>query len=257
MRARKLLVGALAAFGLSAGTASAAIIDLAFALDDSGSMSVADYTLEKQGLANALALVPTAGPDQYRISVVAFSTAVTTVVAPTILTAGNLAGIQALINADPYDGQLTNLAGAINQLVALTAAAGIGATSLMNISTDGAPTVGTPNPDAAATNARNAALAAGWDSISFEAIGAIAADIAFMQTLAFPHPAIVTNNPAALPNPLAQGFVLTVDNFQDYGPAIASKIQVIVVRVPEPGTIGLLALGLLAAGFSVRRRAGR
>lgn len=221
--------------------AQGALIDLGFGLDESGSVGGSNYEIEKQGLANALAQIPTSGPDQYRISVVAFSTDVDDLVLPTILTAGNLATIQAAIIADTFDGSTTNIQGAIQRLVDLTNnAGGVGGTSLMNISTDGVPQPATdPNTD------RAIAISAGWDSISAEAIGNI--DLSYLEALVHPQPAFTTSDPNALPDPLTQGFVLQVDNFSDYEGAIAAKVERII-RAPIPGTLALFAIATLGAG---------
>lgn len=221
--------------------ANAALIDLGFALDESGSIGLANWGVEKGGLANALSLVPTGGPDQYRITVVSFDSAASMIVAPTILTAGNLAAIQAQINVAPYNGGGTNVTTGVSLLTSLVSGVGFGDTSYMNVSTDGF-SAGDP------TASRNAAVAAGWDAISAEAIGNF--DLSFLSALVYPQPGVL--NPSPLPDPLVQGFIIQVANFADYEAAIASKVQAIT-GVPEPSTILLLGSGMVGLWFARRR----
>jgi hypothetical protein len=233
-------------------TANAALIDLAFSLDRSGSVGSSNYTLVKQGLSNALNIIPTTGTDQYRVTVVSFASTVSTVVAPTVVTAASLPGIQAAILGDSFTGGATNIFGSIQQIVnEVVNEGGIGDSGLINISTDGEPNVGNTNPQ----DAQDLATGAGWDSISAEAIGSF--DLGYLQTLVFPQPGVTTGDPNNLPNPLDQGFVLTVDMFEDYGGAIDAKVQEIVNGggdIPEPTTLALFGAGAIALGARARRR---
>lgn len=248
IRLKALLLAGLIVLGVVASPARAAIIDLGFALDRSGSVGDSNYTLVKNGLDGALDQIPVMGPNQYRITVVSFAANITTVVPPTILTAATLAGVKADIVADSYSGGSTNIAGAVERLTNLVGGVGFGDTSLINISTDGVPV---PSTQAAATAVRNTAVGAGWDSISAEAIGTF--DLTYLQALVSPQPAVTTPDPNALPNPLVNGFVLEVASFDDYGAAIATKVQKIV-NVPVPGTLILMGLSLLGLGAAQRNR---
>ncbi|MCM8611496.1 VWA domain-containing protein [Accumulibacter sp.] len=247
MQLKKIAIAlALAGSTIAAGSANAAVIDLGFVLDRSGSVGSGNWTSVTSGLANALAVIPTAGPNQYRIAVSSFATTASVDVLPVILTAGNLAGIQASINAIAFtNGNTCIQCGTTALTNAYIADGGLSSSSLMNISTDGVPNIGETN----GTTLRNSLTASGWDSISAEAIGNF--NLSFLQALVSPNPGVTTNDPNALPNPLVQGFVLTVANFDDYGPAIAAKVQNIV-DLPEPGSVALLGVAL--AGIAGLRR---
>lgn len=240
MKLKKLLIAAVATIGL-AGPSSAAVIDIGFALDESGSIGSSNFTLMKNGLANALNLIPTSGPNQYRIGVVTFDSSATSVVSPpTVITAANLAGIQATIQAATYNGGGTNIAAAVTALTTMFTNAGLGDTTLFNISTDGGSSI------SALQTASNAAAAAGVDGISYEAIGSFA-DITGMLSVAFPAPAVqatVFN----IPDPRTQGFVLPVASFTDYEAAIGAKVSRIVNPVPLPAGMPLILTGLVFIG---------
>jgi|GEM_PF-2106538 len=248
-RVAYVAVTALFAVGAGVSGTQAAIIDLGFLLDESGSVGSTNYTTAKTALANALASIPTTGANQYRVGVVSFSGSATTLVTPTIVTGDNLGTIQSAITGDSHSGGTTNMTAGINQLVADFDAVGLGSTSLMNITTDGQP-----NSDSNASSAASDALAAGWDSISAEAIGS--ADTAFLLSIASPTPSVLVNPGDDIPNPLTNGFVITVANFDAYGDAIEAKVQRIVdsAVVPVPAALPLLLGGLGVLGFLGHRR---
>lgn len=245
---------------MSVGTARADQIDLGFMLDRSGSVGGTNYNVAKQALANALALIPTAGPNTYRIGVVSFGSDVRTVIPPTVLTAANLAGIQAAINSDAFTGGFTHMWDAINQSV--TNFGALGDVSLLNMTTDGNPLCrsgycdnNTSAPFDLTTAAASNAAAQGWDGLSFESIGN-SVDTAFLQSIAFPGPAPLIGPGDPIPDPTLLGFVLALNNFGEYDAAIASKVQQIVNPnpVPVPAAIWLFGTALLGfVGVSRRR----
>jgi MYXO-CTERM domain-containing protein len=96
---------------------------------------------------------------------------------------------------------------------------------------------------AATQAARDAALTAGVTRINALAIGGQFIFDFFQNN--------VIGGPGA--------FVLQATSFDEFGQAIANKIQVEVggpdpVDVPAPGAIGFLGLGVLALGLAIRRR---
>jgi hypothetical protein len=249
-RIRRPAAAAAVAAGLlfTADAARADIIDLGFLLDESGSIGSANYATITNGLASALDNIPTSGADQYRVGVVSFASSATTLVSPTIVTASNIAGIKASITGDSFSSGGTNLSAGINQLVSDFGT--LNDSSLINISTDGAP-----NSQSASIAARNAALGAGWDSISAEFIGSTSSSgFSFLRDdIVAPQPGLGTSDPTALTDPLVQGFVLQIDSAADYAGAIDAKVQKIV-DVPEPATLALVGAGLAGVGFAARRR---
>ena len=254
---RSALLG-LALFAASTVTASAAIIQLGFALDSSGSVSSSNYALQTAGLAAALAGIPT--DSTVEVTVIDFGSSVTSHV--TTVLVDSVATRDAIVNtvsSMAKGGGSTSMAAAITDLTAkLTGSANFaGNDSIINISTDGAP-----NSSIATTTAALAALAAGIDALTSEAIGA-GANTNFLASIVFnPQGGLGTgvvlptdSNP---PNPLtsAAAWVVPVSDFDAYAEVIGSKVSIITddtTDIPVPGTLLLLGLGLL--GLRVSRRA--
>lgn len=248
---------------LLGGRANAALIDLAFLLDSSGSVGAANWNTIKGGLANAmLGLAPTIPTsDTYRVTVVGFGTTASTIVAPTLIDSNAaINNVRNSILVAPFTGGYTNLGQAIELTSDLVADAGGVGLGLMNISTDGQPNVdqngttnNTPGGEAYALAARDAAIAAGWDSFSVEAIGNNL-DINWLtNTFVYPQPGVLVP-PNAIPDPLDNGFVIRVTSVAAYPAAISAKIQTIVAPTPEPATLALFSLGLLGLGVARRKR---
>lgn len=251
------LAGALAlsaAAIVSTSQAFAATVKLGFALDDSGSMSTNEYNLQKQGLANALALLPTNGT--YEIAVVKFNSSAQQILAPTVVSAANLATIQATITGAARNGGSTCIGCGIQLLVDLFGNIGTDI-GLINVSTDGGNNVGNP------TTAVTAAVNAGFDGLSFEAVGVSSAStLADLADLAFPGNVQVYQSGATLPNPLTESFVIRVNNFNDYEAAIGAKLQRIIDVtdptdpnvIPLPAGAWLLITGMGGIAMIRRRR---
>ncbi|MFA5539741.1 MAG: vWA domain-containing protein [Gemmobacter sp.] len=269
MSFRNIVAGAVVAFGMTMGSSSfaATIVNLGFAIDHSGSIvdniNRPDFTRQKQGLANALALIPTDNPDvQYRVGVISFGGSVHTLAGPTLInSAADITTIQEAItsfnrSSPGVNTSWTYTGDAINALTGMFS--DIDSTlTLFNLSTDGSPN-GPNNWEAASANA----FAAGVDSISFEMIGSFGqAQINTMLDLAGPD-AIHITDAADLPNATEQGFVFEVASFEDYEAAIAAKIGQIVedtgggtTPIPLPASLPLLLAGLgLVGGLRLRRK---
>ncbi len=258
---RQLALMGVAAAGIAAfvsHSANAAVIQLGFILDDSGSIGSGNFATIKTGLANAVgSLIPVGGPNTYEISVVRFSTtAVTEVNHVLVSTAGDRTNVVNLINGMGYSGGNTNFADAFSTMqTVLTSSSNFskGGTSYVNFATDGQPNLGGSGSitDAqAGVNARNALIAAGIDNISIEGIGS-GIDTGYLQgSICYPGPCDTTV-PYNFPG---QGFYIPVATANDYAGAISLKIQT-VVNAPEPATLAVLGMGMIGLGLVKRRRA--
>ncbi|WP_263768486.1 VWA domain-containing protein [Propionivibrio soli] len=262
-RAFARFIVCVAVTATSFGAWAAPMFQLGFALDGSGSVGTTSYNLLRSGLNAALAAIPADGTIE--ITVVKFGTTASTVVAPTVLTAASLSTIQSAISSHAKAGGSTNTSGAINLLSSLMTGSSFfsnpGVTSLINMATDGQPTAGGVDPQAAAVAAAVAAAAAGIDAMSIEAIGSgLSSDSALnnMAAIAFPGPVtILPVNSTTIPNPLGGSFVVPVSDYATLAPVLRAKVIASVgpTPIPEPATLLLVAIGLAALGLVQRRRA--
>jgi hypothetical protein len=235
----------------------AAVIQLGFILDESGSIGSGNYSTIKSGLATAIQnLVPLPGVNTYEISVVSFSDSATTLVNRVQVTnAASKAAIAAAINADTFTGGNTNYQAAFNLMqTILTTGGNLPTLSYVNFATDGDPTVpGNGNqPNNAGITARNSLIAAGIDNISIEAIGTGVDAANLMNNYCYPGPCDNTV-PYNFPT---QGFFIQVADANAYATAIGNKILVVTNQTPEPASMAVLGIGLLGLGI-VRRRLNR
>lgn len=219
---RALLVAVPLVVGF--GSAKAVPLGLALVIDGSGSISAGEFTLQKNGYVNALnALLPTDG--SVAVGVWQFSTTVHQEFALSVInSAGDLAALTGAIAAMTQLDANTAIGNAIN--VAAGALNGFSESfdkAVIDVSTDGQNNTGVS---------------------PFTAAGAI-------------FPGIVTNCLGIGPGAncgFATGFTMSAASFNDFEDAIRLKIAR-EVGVPEPGTLALLGLSLLVAGFA--RRAAR
>lgn len=248
---RKFFAATVAATSIFLGSSAvhAATIDLGFALDESGSVSRSDFTLAQNGLANALAQIPTTGENTYRISVVAFNSVARTIVPVTEVTAASLTTIQETIRTTVRRSGGTAIDRAVDLLTANFTTAGLGDTSLFNITTDGQSSLTSLQASAAAANA------AGIDGLSFEAVGS--ANTANLLNVAFPGTPVLVDDATNLPNPTEDSFVFQVASFADYEAAITAKVGRIVTDtgggpmpapVPLPAGLSLMLAAMAAFG---------
>lgn len=268
---RKLMAGAVA-LGLSTSGAFAAVIDLGFAIDESGSVSgspgsaTSELGLIRGGLAAALDLIPSVGatgnPNTYTVTIVRFASSASTLVTKTAITDVTRAEIQNTLLTAPRTSGGTNIPSAVNKLTEEICGFGTDTcsadTTLFNIATDGQG----GNPATSGANA--AAIDAGVDGISYEAIGGGLTPSA-ITAFALPSPVELVTNAADLPNPINNGFVFAVSSFEDFEDAIGAKVGRIVRDtggggddanvIPLPAGVWLLLAGLGALGAVKRRKA--
>jgi hypothetical protein len=236
--------------GVASLPTRAAVTQLGFAIDGSGSIGPGDFTLQTGGLAAAFAALPT--DSTVEVTIVQFASGSVLEQAPLLIDSpATRAALIATTNAITQTGGGTNIPAGVSQLTtAMTGSANFDPTatdqSFINVSTDG---VSSGDLDAAGT----AAVAAGIDSISAEAVGS-GANPNLLLPLVRPLPNVgILPADSAPPNPLNGGWVLPITNFNSFAPAIAAKVQVIV-PTPEPASLAVFAIGLLGLGFMGYRR---
>ena len=252
---KALAAASLIALGIGSSTgANAAVIQLGFILDESGSIGAGNWNTIRTGLANAVSLIPVGGPDTYEVSVVKFSTNATASISNFLITDATQRGIlSAQIAALSFAGGTTNYAAAFSTMTSVLQNSIAGAAfSYVNFATDGVQVAGSGQTLAQVQGytQRDAMITAGIDNISIEGIGTNI-DATDLQTrFCYPQPCDTTS-PYNFPT---QGFYIGVADAAGYAAAIGNKIRVVTGQpIPEPGTLVLLGLGALGLGL-VRRR---
>jgi len=249
-------------FALSLSSLSALAIpvtQLGFILDASGSVSSSNYNLMRSGLNSALAGLPT--NSSVEITVVTYASGASVVVAPTVLTAASLAGIQSAITTHVKTGGSTRTNLALDTATsAMTGSANFadaGTTSLLNLMTDGSP-----NSQSDAEASALAAAAAGIDALSIEAIGdgvSSPSALAAMLAMVFPTPAtILAVNETNISNPLGGSWVVPVSDFTALAAVLDAKVQASITppapTIPEPSTLALFAISLIGFGLTSKKK---
>lgn len=198
-------------------------IDMCEAIDTSGSIDQNELELQIDGFKAALrdVLLPaTQNGAVINLAIVAFGTNVQTFLDLTPVTSGNLSTLEAAYDAilNTTDRGKTNMGGAINQCASILQANGNADRQVIDLSTDGKPTIG-PNTEQAATNAKNAGI-----EIWTLGVGS-GADNDFLANK-------VAGCPPATPNCGAKNF--PVETFEQFGDAIRAKTQTILTGPNDP-----------------------
>lgn len=242
----------------SMGASAAVITQLGFAIDGSGSINPTEFNTQRTGLANAFGALPTDG--SVELTLVQFASSAQLEIAPTVITAGNLASVQAQVNSIIQTGGGTVPGNAVDLLTAqMTGSAnfnGGSVDSIINLSTDGGFFL-----PSAITSAENS-KAAGIDALTAEAIGPGASTSNLLSMVYNPSSnpndgsATLLATDANPPNPLTNpAWVVPVSNFAAFEGVVTAKIQAVApTPVPEPGILALLAIGLIALGVVRVRR---
>ena len=256
MKFWKSIIAAIALLSsslFSAATIAGPITQLGFILDGSGSVSSSNYNLLRSGLSDAIAALTTDG--SIEVTITAYGSATSTVVAPTLLTATSLAVIQsAILNHSKYGGG-TDTGGALRFTTNLMTNSTYFANNSLRASIINLATDGVPNSQSAAIAGATYAFQQGIDALSIEAIGSgvnNGSALNSMLAIAFPGPATLLGlNATDIPNPIGGSWVVPVSDFNALAPVLKAKVLASVapppsVPVSNPLTLLLIGLGCFA-----------
>jgi len=203
-------------------------------LDSSGSISPSDFQLELDGTVaalNAVIVGPSFGP--LRVTVIQFGSVASLECQQTVNSQATLNALTACIAAIVKGGGNTCMTCAYNLVTAelgTSPLTGVNDRSIVDLVTDG-----NPNSEASTTTAVANAIAAGLDSNVALAVGQFI-DLPFLASITHPGTSPGPIDPSPLPDPLVQGFVLSISGFQDFEDALKKKFLTIVP--PPPPKVG-------------------
>jgi uncharacterized protein YegL len=190
-------------------------VEIAFLMDDSGSIIPKDFFLAMEGLARAISdpyVVPQDGT--VSVAVILFSTSVRTVVPLTEVTPHTMRRIAWNIREAIQEAEGTNLALGIRKATRVLLSGRPYARKIICIVTDGRPTIGI-DPIGEALIAADEARSMGIDEINAIAIGDF--DLTFLRKLVYP----------------PHG-VHIAESFADFAEIISQKIRRMILPPPPP-----------------------
>ena len=247
----------------SASAAPPSIIQLGLILDASSSTDSQELPVFVQGVANGIAALKTDGTIE--LTVAQFRSAALVIFGPTLIDSDAVRqqAIDRVLALNPDDSLETHpLLGVLTsgtdieegfkvteEAMAGSPNAGNASLQFINMLTDGHPTLhsdlGFGDIDETARHERakmfakterDRIIAAGIDVISFEALGSDAADIAYLQTLAYPEPAVLlSGTDPAFPDPITDsGFILEIASREGIEAALVAKFEAAGFAVTLP-----------------------
>lgn len=192
---KKIFHTLLLAFLFSAIAQAAPSVSVVFVLDESGSVSTSNFNLETQGFQQALNSLSLDG--SIEVSVVGFSSSVTTIVNKSVLTAATLSSIDDALANNPKNSGGTYMSGAISTSTSILLGS-TAPTKVICLATDGEP-----NSQYNTTAAADSAKASGI-TLTPVGIGLYSSGESYLNSIA-------SNPPIANP-----------DNFTDFATVVTN-----------------------------------